>query len=195
MESDSDEDSVDMKDLEEGEIKQNQVGNDGNHEKHQFPATIVEDDLRNVQPENNPVGVDQSQEAQVLSEDQSTPEVNAGGNLFNVHGDEHMAAHGCNINEGNIEDLNLNFERSDGPSPFNPGVNTYGIFNEKVGDGPTPTMNLGKRNRDERNPPSIGSVQGPTQRLYCAPFCSNIEPLDLNTPVRADSGHVGHRFG
>ncbi|MFS7951760.1 hypothetical protein Hanom_Chr07g00598931 [Helianthus anomalus] len=80
-----------------------------------------------------------------------------------------------------------NVSGKDGPNEINVGEYKSGPGNDLFSDGPTPFLNLGKRNRDDQSPPSIGSIQGPTQCLFYQPNNSEYVPLDLNTPVRVNS--------
>ncbi|MFS7943902.1 hypothetical protein Hanom_Chr06g00505691 [Helianthus anomalus] len=50
--------------------------------------------------------------------------------------------------------------------------------------GPYPPPPLGKRPRDLRSPPSIGSIQGPQTRACHGDSNINSGPFDLNIPVR-----------
>ncbi|MFS7929690.1 hypothetical protein Hanom_Chr04g00335511 [Helianthus anomalus] len=54
-------------------------------------------------------------------------------------------------------------------------VNGIGLVNQLMNDGPTPIIGLGKRSRDDRSPPSTGSMQGPPIRG----FSHNRYPLTL----------------
>ncbi|MFS7977642.1 hypothetical protein Hanom_Chr10g00906411 [Helianthus anomalus] len=84
------------------------------------------------------------------------------------------------------------FKEIKNPRPFNYNnmVNKIRPIGPDVDTRPTPTVNLGKRSRDERSPPSVGSIQGPTQRLFSNLDRNTSEPLDLNTPVGDSSANV-----
>ncbi|MFS7971404.1 hypothetical protein Hanom_Chr09g00832441 [Helianthus anomalus] len=68
-------------------------------------------------------------------------------------------------------------------------VNNIRPIGPDVDTRPTPAVNLGKRSRDERSPPSVGSIQGPTQRLFSNFDRNTSEPLDLSTPVGDSSAN------
>ncbi|MFS8004208.1 hypothetical protein Hanom_Chr13g01222991 [Helianthus anomalus] len=127
-----------------------------------------------------------------------------------LHGNVDMTAHvNCNA-EVDLEtgpSLNTNNNNNNGPKDGGPdGINQnepgYGenrrhgpemVYEENNfmddNGGPTPANCLGKRNRAERSPPSIGSVQGPTQRKYGESCRSDSVSLDLNNPMGVSSGN------
>ncbi|MFS7991999.1 hypothetical protein Hanom_Chr12g01077171 [Helianthus anomalus] len=178
LESDSGEESEDMDDLEDGEIKQD-MGSDGRmQDAPQNPTTEVEPSVP------VPVGND------TVLEDRESPKVhrsidiNVGEKLDGVHGEENMAARELRDKGdlvGNLDEINCSGK--DGPNENNLGGNKIGLGYGSPSVGPTPMVNLGKRNRDDQSTPSIGSVQGPTQKLFYQLNSSVSSPLDLNTPV------------
>ncbi|MFS7980096.1 hypothetical protein Hanom_Chr10g00935341 [Helianthus anomalus] len=79
-----------------------------------------------------------------------------------VHGEVPLPRESNRISEDNI---NLAAGNVGGPNrteerdcPFVDQVNQ---------EGPTPLIGLGKRNRDNRSPPSSGSMEGPPVRGFC----------------------------
>ncbi|KAJ0648258.1 putative RNA recognition motif domain, nucleotide-binding alpha-beta plait domain superfamily [Helianthus annuus] len=211
MESESDYESIDMEDLEEGEIGQN----DDTHDRRQDDAS---DTGRTVdvpvaqrvdQPVDQPVEFDKSVGHHESLGAQATSSEDVGGNLKNLHGksptvniemgnnyvhgeDVLSASDNCN-NVGDPRNINSFYQKGGdkccGPNETGLGVEASkpnSVFGE---DGPTPSVNLGKRNLDERSPPSIGSMQGPSQKFFGQPNRSDPVSLDLNTPVGEDSGN------
>ncbi|MFS7941055.1 hypothetical protein Hanom_Chr05g00471671 [Helianthus anomalus] len=151
------------------------------------PEVIPVEDVR---PESIPVEVVRSVRGEGPQEVQGTATFNDVGRRNNVHAEDSKAAH----EDGNyvhyVENENiLNMEgrlgsMDKGPMSANKSPCNTGPEEVNGDVGPTPGNNLGKRNRDERSLPSIGSVQGPAQRLFCHQD-PNYVPLDLNTPARA----------
>ncbi|MFS7951172.1 hypothetical protein Hanom_Chr07g00591851 [Helianthus anomalus] len=180
-----------MEDLEEGGLRQGMVSVDRSHEV----------DRRNDRPEDVPVAGDQTVENQESLEAQGTGGVNADVGFHDVHGKEVGAEH-VRINDESHVPVSDRSNKEDcgGPSEFNSGMQNNGPFvaevdincngpNDGLEDlGPMSAVNLGKRNRGERSPPSIGSTQGPSQRIFNHSGMNDREPLDLNTPVRENSG-------
>ncbi|KAF5810040.1 putative RNA recognition motif domain, nucleotide-binding alpha-beta plait domain superfamily [Helianthus annuus] len=179
----SDGDSEDMEDLEEGEIKQ---GDTGSQDDVQIPAVEMVDDVASERPEPVPVENERLHDNQGPLEDQTPSGVNAGGKEQKGERNVNSAAHAGEINDVNVGNFSYaNHVEIEGPNSLLPGLNSIGPTIDMAGDGPTPLVNLGKRNRMDRSPPSIGSTQGPPQRSFYYPEDSNQEQLDLNTPVRA----------
>ncbi|MFS7919837.1 hypothetical protein Hanom_Chr03g00217321 [Helianthus anomalus] len=202
--TDSEMESAGGEDLEEGEIKQgvdNQV--DGQEDDLmggrpvESPIEDQVDEQPELSPANNGVHVSGNNES---PEDQTSARINACGKPQRLHGDLLGAVHGQSnndLNETNLDnskigngfgpnevlvDLVTSGPKKDMTDILNAGPNT-GIDDM----GPRSDAQLGKRNRCERSPPSIGSTQGPSQRMFNQSG-SNV-PLDLNTPVRESSSN------
>ncbi|MFS7973722.1 hypothetical protein Hanom_Chr09g00860031 [Helianthus anomalus] len=58
-------------------------------------------------------------------------------------------------------------------------------------DGPTPVVGLGKRSREDRSPPSSGSMQGPPLRGFSQNIPSGEFSFDLNRP----NADISYSFG
>ncbi|MFS7963107.1 hypothetical protein Hanom_Chr08g00734241 [Helianthus anomalus] len=166
--------------MEEGEISQNLDNPNYRHDE----------DTNLGRSENCPVENGQSLDNQEPVEVHGFSSFKADQNSKVLHGNVAKAAHVEGVNDevmGHV--VNSNEIPKDGPNnlmDLNDGLNT-GLNNS----GPVLGPNLGKRNREERSPPSIGSTQGPTQRVYNQPNRPTVEPIDLNTPVREKSSIVG----
>ncbi|MFS7915502.1 hypothetical protein Hanom_Chr02g00166081 [Helianthus anomalus] len=190
MESE-DVDLEDMEDLEEGELRQGM----------EYVDRSQEDDRRNDRPEDAPVIGDQTVGMQESLEGQGSGGVNADVGFQDLHGEELGEAHARNNDDSHapISDQSNKDDRG-GPSVVNVGMQNTGPFvagvdihyngpNDGLEElGPMSVINLGKRNRGERSPPSIGSTQGPSQRIFNHSGINDREPLDLNIPVRENSG-------
>ncbi|MFS8034289.1 hypothetical protein Hanom_Chr17g01579411 [Helianthus anomalus] len=173
-----------MEDLEEGEIKQ---GGTGSQDEVQIPAVETVNDLASERPEPVPVENERSQDNQGPLEVQTLSGVNAGGKVQKEYGNVNSAAHADEVNDVNVGNhTHANHVEIERPNSLFPGPIPTGPIINMAGDGPTPLVNLGKRNRMDRSPPSIGSTQGPPQRSFFHPENSNQDQLDLNTPVRAE---------
>ncbi|MFS7997909.1 hypothetical protein Hanom_Chr12g01147561 [Helianthus anomalus] len=191
-----------MEDLEEGEIKQ---GDAGGNVDAQNPVVDMTDEVVTDKSESLPTENGEVQENQGPLEDQQSNVFNVGGKNQSMNRKEDRAAHAngnidvhgvdyiFNNNVGGDVDINVGDYKSINNNEENvqPGLDSLGPTGELVGEGPTPLVSFRKRNREDRSPPSIGSTQGPSQRSHCNPASNNIEPLDLNTPVRAEQGDVG----
>ncbi|MFS8021318.1 hypothetical protein Hanom_Chr16g01425981 [Helianthus anomalus] len=161
MDSDSEAGSTDMEEMEDGEIRQNM--DDGEHRQ--------EEDIVCGRAENTPVDNEKSLDNQQSVEAHGFPNLEAGQKSKSLHGEMLNSAHVEGGNDvGNVH-VGINLRNTDGGP--NAGFEDAG-----------PTIGPKKRNREERSPPSIGSTQGPTQRLYNQPIRPSVEPLDLNTPIR-----------
>ncbi|KAJ0668645.1 putative RNA recognition motif domain, nucleotide-binding alpha-beta plait domain superfamily [Helianthus annuus] len=193
--SGSDDDEMED-DIEEGEIKmdpkddqnKNEHGGNGSNtvksNPHQDPTKELPDESRREVGVSGD-GSGSMREANGSSEGQGTPEGQRAQLSNNCMGKDglHGIAEGAaqvtrNVgDEGDPTNSNKNVESS-GPLPFNmDGPNlVHGDY------GPTPGYSLRKRSRELRSPPSLGSLQGPSQRL----FVNNQEvehvDLDLNIP-------------
>ncbi|KAJ0445260.1 hypothetical protein HanIR_Chr16g0840931 [Helianthus annuus] len=176
--SESDAASEDLDDFEEGEIRVNDVRRQ-------------DDDRKNDRLESDPMGNDQSLDNRESMGFQGAPLVNAGGNFDSLHGElfEEVLLGGNN----EVQDGDLEFSNkicSGGPNMDNMEINNSGPNVGLTKDSPATVANMGKRNRDDRSPPSVGSTQGPTHRLFHQSNRSTIDPIDLNTPVRETSGNT-----
>ncbi|MFS8002679.1 hypothetical protein Hanom_Chr13g01204911 [Helianthus anomalus] len=141
-----------MDDTEEGEIRS---------PVRDMPLPETEDDPAQVQPV----------EAEKLNNDEALH-----GNYGDNHGEHSAPRESDNVFE---EIAGLAAESGGGPNIMEERETQSGV--KKNPDGPTPSIGLGKRNRDTRSPPSTGSMQGPPNRC----FFQNppADPLfDLNRP-------------
>ncbi|MFS7968927.1 hypothetical protein Hanom_Chr09g00803201 [Helianthus anomalus] len=146
MESDSEDESTDMEEMEDGEIRQDgNISGDRNDE-----ANMVD------RSENPPVDNEQvldSQEAVEVHGSLSDSDVQVSRSL---HGDGTKVAHGDGINaavNGHVEIPNNKL--NEGPNK-SASVESGPSIDPNT-NGPVIGQNLGKRNREERSPPSIGS--------------------------------------
>ncbi|MFS7921899.1 hypothetical protein Hanom_Chr03g00242351 [Helianthus anomalus] len=122
------------------------------------------------------------------SEVQGTPEGQRAQLSNNCMGkdDMHGLAEGAAQVTRNVGDevdpANSNkYVESSGPQPFNMDNSMDGP-NLVHGDyGPTPGYPLGKRSRELRSPPSLGSLQGPSQRLFV--HNQEVEHVDLDLNI------------
>ncbi|MFS7923058.1 hypothetical protein Hanom_Chr03g00256371 [Helianthus anomalus] len=204
MSSDSDMESVDVDDLEEGEIKQGMDNNDRCQEDDQLDGR-PESSLMNAQldgrPESSPVTIGHMAGNKESSEGHLSPGINACGESQRTHGDSFEVAHGQSNNEFRVANLekskivdgvrpndDLLDSETIGPNKVMPDVINIGPNSGLDGLGPRSAANLGKINRGERSPPSVGSTQGLSSRLFNQ--SDNNVPLDLNTPVREISGNT-----
>ncbi|MFS7998422.1 hypothetical protein Hanom_Chr12g01153661 [Helianthus anomalus] len=149
MGSDSDEKSVEMEELEDGEISQKL----GNSDRRQDEV------MKNGRQENSPVVNDQSEDNQEPVGGQESSPINVVENINSLHGKSMGAEHVGVINE--VQSIELCEENN----AFSGGPNNNSLRNNKVGpnaevgnNGPSMAPNLGKRNREDRSPPSVGST-------------------------------------
>ncbi|MFS7896402.1 hypothetical protein Hanom_Chr00s004632g01724261 [Helianthus anomalus] len=78
----------------------------------------------------------------------------------------------------------------DGLGSHDKSVNGSGPVDQLLNDGPTPIFGLGKRSREDRSPPSSGSMQGPPIRgFHHYPLPGELS-FDLNNPA---SEHMSSR--
>ncbi|KAJ0467413.1 putative RNA recognition motif domain, nucleotide-binding alpha-beta plait domain superfamily [Helianthus annuus] len=181
----------DMEELEEGELRQETENVDRSQE----------DDRRSDRPEDVPVIGDQTVGKQESLVVQGSGGINADVGFQELHGEEMGEAHVRNddVSHAPTSDQSTKINCG-GPSVVIEGMQNSGPFvngadtNHNGPDdgpedlGPMSVSNLGKRNRGERSPPSIGSTQGPSQRIFNHSGINDGEPLDLNTPIREISG-------
>ncbi|MFS7986874.1 hypothetical protein Hanom_Chr11g01015381 [Helianthus anomalus] len=166
--SEEEEATDDMDDVEEGEIRQNPAGGEIKHVNVAQSMTDGERDSQARKNESSPVDTERSPSVQKVPEDQTSGRPHDCMETCNLHGEGVHVANGPNNFGGNGVKSNKStnyFNVVDcGPNNFNPGEKSSGPNKSFIGEGPTPVPNLGKRNRDERSPPSLGSIQGPAQR-------------------------------
>ncbi|MFS7915947.1 hypothetical protein Hanom_Chr02g00171351 [Helianthus anomalus] len=155
MELNSDEDLEDVEDLEEGEIRPS-VPPDGDAQAcEQNPTTEVgASDTVPVEFQSASGGNESLADHAILNH-------NACMGNKNVHGDMDGSARETGIIEVALDKVNnalSNNEWGNGPI----GLDSDEVFGQpnfsSSGEGPTPLNNLGKRNRDARSPPSLGST-------------------------------------
>ncbi|MFS8022930.1 hypothetical protein Hanom_Chr16g01445291 [Helianthus anomalus] len=183
--SESDEDLVDVEDLEEGEILHNVSPVALETVGGQSPAKEVTGDMSGDANESPAVN-----ELAQVGEGAPTLQKASGGNddMGNqaLHGDWNKAAHvDCGF-DGELGTVPCPIASNKNTEPNNGGPDgrfyevpsnqedkehgpevDYDHSNFLNGnDGPTPANYLGKRNRAERSPPLVGSVQGPSQRKF-----------------------------
>ncbi|MFS7895459.1 hypothetical protein Hanom_Chr10g00961571 [Helianthus anomalus] len=202
-----------MEELEEGEIGMNSDTPDRRQEVAGKNGRLEEETVVVEQPvtTDQPVGVEESGGHQESGEVQGLNSFNVGGEAINLHGEVEKAAYGVGVNEAQLDNLGTpNIVSSGGPVYDKTGnieTGPNGVIrdiktgpNGVIGDaGQAQSQNRGKRNRDVRSPPSIGSTQGPSQRLFSQNNNSSIDPIDLNTPARdkegnsVDGGNTGVR--
>ncbi|KAJ0445701.1 putative RNA-directed DNA polymerase [Helianthus annuus] len=182
--SELDEESEDLNDFEEGEIREN-LNDEGDRKNDSG-------DRNNDSPEDASMENVSPMKVQGSVEVHGSSVVNAGGELETLHGNLFGEPHGSGLKEvleGELDNsINNDNNGTGGPKLDNMEDNNVGPDVSMINDGPTPFVNLGKRNRDDCSPPSIGSTQGPTQKVFYQAGRSNLEPIDLNTPGRANSG-------
>ncbi|MFS7985308.1 hypothetical protein Hanom_Chr11g00996951 [Helianthus anomalus] len=118
---------------------------------------------------DTPVGSDKSPVVQGSLFHEESPSFNVDmGNNY-LHGEQNLSANMvCNNREdlGKRNSSNKKGGGSGGPNESGPDVGVPQPNSELGEDGPTPIISLGKRNRDDRSPPSIGSMQGPVQKIF-----------------------------
>ncbi|KAF5805251.1 putative RNA recognition motif domain, nucleotide-binding alpha-beta plait domain superfamily [Helianthus annuus] len=209
-ESDSDDDRADMEDIEEGEIRpivQNEsVGQDVGLE----PAMGVKETGQSDDGVASPVANEQSHEGEGSPTPQKDQGINSNMGNPNLHGEEYTSAHvHCHeMDKGNLLTPDLTNYLANGPIDGGPvgSVSIEDWFNGEKQSGPngidglpnqlggddglTPVNCLGKRSRADRSPPSLGSIQGPSQRLFGQYEKPDSTSLDLNSPIREGSGAV-----
>ncbi|MFS7921019.1 putative RNA recognition motif domain, nucleotide-binding alpha-beta plait domain superfamily [Helianthus anomalus] len=185
--SEEDEDLVDMEDVEEGEIRENPSGGGHNQTIDAQPATVKESESPTGGNETSLMVNDRLPEAHSSSVGQKSNDFLENVEKCNLHGEGVHVTNVPNINEVNGGMSNKSTPYGNdvdcGPNNNTSGERFSGPINILDGEGHTPTQNLGKRNRDERSPPSLGSIQGPAQRPV---YHSQIPPtvqIDLNSPL------------
>ncbi|KAF5805004.1 putative RNA recognition motif domain, nucleotide-binding alpha-beta plait domain superfamily [Helianthus annuus] len=195
--SDPDESLEDEEDVEDGEIRPSNHSNVGNQEVHQSPVPELGENSPAGVKIDNPVGKDKSpvDQGSPFHEESPTFDVNMGNNV--LHGEENMTADKVCNNEGDLGNRNGSIKKGGGyygPNEPGPDVGVSQPNFELGEDGPTPIISLGKRNRDDRSPPSIGSMQGPSQKIFGMPNKSGSVSLDLNSPLVEVSGNEENAF-
>ncbi|MFS7995023.1 hypothetical protein Hanom_Chr12g01113011 [Helianthus anomalus] len=178
MASESDEEPAEMEEMEDGEIRQSPENSEHRYGEVDEPG----------RSEKSPVENEKSLANQETVEVQGSPTLEDVENIKGLHGNGEELLHGEKVNDhvgspnNRINDGSFNADLGD----TNGGPDI--IVND---DGPVMGPNLGKRNREDRSPPSIGSMQGPTQKLFSTSTRTCIEPIDLNTPIRDKSDNIG----
>ncbi|KAJ0780983.1 putative RNA-directed DNA polymerase [Helianthus annuus] len=185
--SKSDDTMVEDEDFEEGEFRnvgsQDQSPN-GEDDSPEEAIPVVDHPVEELEETHGA----QAQAPEKLDglEAQSSPGINAGLEDSSLHGEENSRLHASNefINDDvTKKNGNFNDQMSD---DVGQGGELFGSNTPGCQMGPTPGVNLGKRSRNDVSPPSIGSTQGPAQRLFYQIQDQTKEPLDLNTPVNGD---------
>ncbi|MFS7903652.1 hypothetical protein Hanom_Chr01g00026531 [Helianthus anomalus] len=178
--------------VEDEEIEEGEIRNDGS--QNQSPSGEDDSPVEDIPVEDPPVDeVQETHGAQAQTpekldglEDQSSPGINAGLEDSILHGEGNGRLHDSNVfinDDVTKKNCNLNCHTTDGVGQGGEFIrsNTPGLQ-----EGLTPCVNLGKRTRNDVSPPSIGSTQGPTQRLFYQTQDQTKEPIDLNTPVNGN---------
>ncbi|MFS7964358.1 hypothetical protein Hanom_Chr08g00749331 [Helianthus anomalus] len=182
----------DMDDVEEGEIRHNPAAEEIKQDSDTLPETVGERVFPAGENETSPVDFERSPGVQKVTEDQTSGRPHNCMETCQVHGEgEHVTDGPNNVGRNGMQSKKSNnyYNVVDyGPNMPNPGEKNSGPYNSFIGEGPTPGPNLGKRNRDERSPPSLGSIQGPAQRPVYQPKMPSAIHLDLNSPL-------GDKFG
>ncbi|MFS7936141.1 hypothetical protein Hanom_Chr05g00411961 [Helianthus anomalus] len=180
-ESDSDEELVNGEGYEEGEIYPSNLADGGTQGVNQSPVQDMGDVLPTDDSVVPPEGMEKSLEGQGPLEFGVSLINNSDLGNKHVHGDVNEPTIG-ECNNDRVSEMVNNFIPCVGPNGSNPDVGSPKPDFVNGDHGPTPIINLGKRNRDDRSPPSIGSVQGPSQKLFSHLSGPGSDPLDLNTP-------------
>ncbi|MFS7934785.1 hypothetical protein Hanom_Chr05g00395761 [Helianthus anomalus] len=190
-ESEEDEGPVDMEETEEGEIREDPSGDYHNQNIDAQPA-IVEEEPPTGGNETAPLVVDRLPVVHASPADQESNGFLGNVEKCNMHGEGVHVSICPNINDvnggmPNKSNPDGNDENS-GPNNNTSGERSSGPNNLFDGGDYTPAQYLGKRNRDERSPPSFGSIQGPAQRPV---YQSHVPPdvqIDLNSPLGDNYG-------
>ncbi|MFS7982093.1 hypothetical protein Hanom_Chr10g00958681 [Helianthus anomalus] len=164
-ESDSDDDRVDMEDMEEGEISPIVQNDSEGQDVGINPVTGVKEVGQADDGAGSPVANEQSHEGEGSPTPRKDQEFNSNMGNLNLHGEENNSAH-------------VHCHEECGPNGINGLHNQLGS-----NEGPTSVNCLGKRHGADRSPPSLGSIQGPSQRLFGQSERSNSISLDLYTPI------------
>ncbi|MFS7995908.1 putative RNA recognition motif domain, nucleotide-binding alpha-beta plait domain superfamily [Helianthus anomalus] len=176
--SDSDEDLVEEEVFEEGEVRP--CGIDKGMDQDRYHDTVPEKEANAQLGDSGatPVEMEESTGVQGSQETEESPGINENMEKNDVHGEINLSAHGdcCNDAIPNLGDCPVPEVSYMGPvmDINNPmvggscGPNGQGFQPNYANgeDGPSPFINLAKRSREDRSPPSIGSIQGPSQRLF-----------------------------
>ncbi|MFS7943061.1 hypothetical protein Hanom_Chr06g00495861 [Helianthus anomalus] len=172
-----------MENYEEGEIQSDLNKEEHMHVENDTPVTESELPAGNEQPwvrQGPPV----DQESVDVNDALEKP-TRVFGNGMAMHGDVDVLANEINnIGDGDLRPGGVIDLENMGQNGQEDVGELYGPNMASEGGGPTPGTNLGKRLRMDRSPPSIGSMQGPSQRLFGQANFLEGESLDLNTPYR-----------
>ncbi|MFS7952174.1 hypothetical protein Hanom_Chr07g00603911 [Helianthus anomalus] len=193
-ESDPDEDMVRDKGFEEGEIRPNLFSAKVDQVSDQSPAMPVVEEGLSGDASDPPVVNEKTQVVGGSPVPQKSPNGNDIMGNTSLHGEVNLSAFiNDDIGENmvSIPDPDPTVHNKYGPmgsGPVELNINEVGVCVDEVGgpdvnEGPTPIVGLGKRNRAERSPPSLGSIQGLSQKLFGQSHKSKSISLDLNTPV------------
>ncbi|MFS7942799.1 hypothetical protein Hanom_Chr06g00492771 [Helianthus anomalus] len=181
-----------MADVEEGEIRQNSTCEHEYRNNNQQPVEIRDSGVSTDGFVSPQVGCKKSSEFQSVTEGQKSHELPSNVETCNMHGEGGHVPHGFINVDGSGEELNestdYNIPVDGGPDILNPVENLSGPNNLFGEEGPTPAGNLGKRNREERSPPSLGSMQGPAQRPVFHVQNPHVDQIDLNSPFGDRNG-------
>ncbi|MFS7912016.1 hypothetical protein Hanom_Chr02g00124891 [Helianthus anomalus] len=110
--------------------------------------------------------------------------------LHGKHGARPCPWESNNINEGNVEKA---AEINEFSNVVEERVSQFCNNNNNL-DGPTPSVGLGKKNRDTRSPPSSGSMQGPPARTFFQDPPTD-PSLDLNRPSKSSDSRFQENMG
>ncbi|KAF5785268.1 putative RNA recognition motif domain, nucleotide-binding alpha-beta plait domain superfamily [Helianthus annuus] len=190
-ESEDDEGPVDMEDAEEGEIRENPSGDYHNQTTDAQPASVEEEPPTGGN-ETAPVVVDRLPEVHASPAGQELNGFLGNVEKCNMHGEGVHVSICSNINDVNLGMPNKSTpdgnDENSGPNNNTSGERSSGPNNLFDGEDYTPAQHLGKRNRDERSPPSFGSIQGPAQRpVYQSHILPDVQ-IDLNSPLGDNYG-------
>ncbi|MFS8033173.1 hypothetical protein Hanom_Chr17g01566421 [Helianthus anomalus] len=174
-----------MEDLEEGEIGRNIDNDERRREVARRPGQSENDQTGSEKP----VEVEQSRDQHESLGDQTESTIKNGGKPDSLHGNTLGSAHVDTINDAQADKLGTPINNFSGG--INVGCNGSDYSRPKVvlfDTGPAHNPYLGKRGREDRSPPSIGSTQGPTQKLFNQFDGSPVDGIDLNTPLQDKDG-------
>ncbi|MFS8011055.1 hypothetical protein Hanom_Chr14g01304351 [Helianthus anomalus] len=150
-----------MEELEEGEIGQNT----DNVESQRDDAGRTGQSEKDQTGSDQPAEVEQSRDQHEPLGDQTVSPIKNGGKSVSLHGNTLGSAHADIFNDAQTDKMGTPINNLSGGIN---GVGTgsdYSRPNEALFEtGPAHNPYLGKRSREDRSPPSIGSTQGPTQK-------------------------------
>ncbi|MFS7959194.1 hypothetical protein Hanom_Chr08g00687761 [Helianthus anomalus] len=180
-----------MEDAEEGEIRENPSGDYHNQTTDAHPANVEEEPPIGGN-ETPPVIVDRSSDVHASPAGQESNGLLGNVEKCNMHGEGVHVLISPNINDVNVRMPNKSTPEDNneysGPNNNTSGERSSGPNNLFDGEDYTPAQHLGKRNRDERSPPSFGSIQGPAQRPVYQSHGFPDAQIDLNSPLGDNYG-------